>query len=156
MCIRDRLKAELSDLEVLGLDSIQVASKVKAPQLKLKSKHKKMKLSEQSFIVVGKSAKDNHNLLREAAPFDIWLHLRDFPSSHGIIRKNKNYEVSAEELDLAIQFLLKQNFGHKWEQYQGQKFEVIVVEKRYVKPIKGDAVGRVNYHSEKTLNCLFK
>jgi hypothetical protein len=37
----------------------------------------------------------------------------------------------------------------------GQAFDLLVIEKRHVRPIKGDALGRVNYSNERTFRIRF-
>jgi hypothetical protein len=38
----------------------------------------------------------------------------------------------------------------------GQRIAVVIVECRFVKPIKGDKLGRVIYHGERTLQFNYK
>jgi len=65
------------------------------PKQRLKRKEKSDSNSYESFymegykIMVGKSEKGNIMLLKEAKKRDIWLHLKDIPSTHVIIRTDK-------------------------------------------------------------------
>ncbi len=53
-------------------------------------------------IVLGKSAKENWQIIDEANENDIWFHLDDYPSSHVILKTN----------DLNIKQLNKQTLIH--------------------------------------------
>ncbi len=113
-----------------------------------KSKGRKKLIQNSLEIYVGKSAKDNLNLLRRAKPWDYWFHLRDFPGAHAILRRPRGYEVGESELREACEFLI-QNSAKK---LVGERVDVVLVECRFVRPIKGDKLGRVNYHSERVLS----
>ena len=99
---------------------------------------------------VGKSAADNLRLLRAARPWHLWLHLKDYPGSHGILQINKGDHVTDSDLHECAQCLLRTQFGDKASRHSGDKFDILVAECRYVRPIKGDHVGRVNYSNART------
>lgn len=46
-------------------------------------------LEDGLVLFVGRSAEDNLRLLRKAKPWYLWIHLRDYPGSHGIILARK-------------------------------------------------------------------
>jgi hypothetical protein len=117
---------------------------------KAKAKGRKLILSEGIEAVFGKSAKDNMALLRRAQGWDLWLHLRDLPGSHLIVRRPRQKNVDHQLLVQAALWLLKETIGKK-KVIEGDRYDVIVTECRYVKPIKGDKLGRVNYQNETTL-----
>ena len=112
-------------------------------------------LGSDTFLYVGKSADDNLRLLRKAKAWHLWLHLRDHPGSHGIIARNKNQRVDDATLQRAAHHLLQTQFGAKAQRVAGDKFSVIVTECRFVRPIRGDRLGRVNYSDERTFLHLF-
>lgn len=118
------------------------------------SKARRLQLSPQIDAVMGKSAKDNLAILRQAQPTDLWLHLKDEPSAHVIIAKPKNLEVSAAYIQKAAEWLMTEMFSKKKERLAG-RYEVIVVECRHVKPIKGDKHGRVTHHHSRTFSFVF-
>ena len=100
-------------------------------------------------IYVGKSAKDNLSLLRRAKPWFLWLHIRDYPGAYGIIeRQKKEGDLPLDVLQKAAHFVVKQSVGDKAE----GKFQVIIAECRYVKPIKGAKSGQVTYSHEKVIS----
>ena len=141
----DFLKAEIAKLKS-GEFSQEVS---KSPALKnifhkTEVSGRKLKIAEDLEAVFGKSAADNLTLLRKANPWDLWVHLKDYPSSHAIIHRNKNRTVQQNEIKKVAEWLLKvtQIPGS----LPGQKFDVVFVECRKVRPIKGDKLGRVTYH----------
>ncbi len=103
------------------------------------------------LFFVGKSAEDNLRILRAAKPWHLWFHLKDYPGSHGILQINKGERVSESMLHEAAQFLLKAQFGDKASRHAGDKFDILVAECRYVRPIRGDRLGRVNYSQARTI-----
>lgn len=157
----EKEKIALKNFDLLAQNSqSQTQSQSKSSQVReLKEKldgARSLKLAGDLRVLSGKSAKDNLNLLRQAKGWDLWLHLRDFPSSHAIIFRPKGRAVIDSELDQAVQWFFKQNFGPKWKSQIGEKLDVVVTECRYVKPIKGDSIGRVHYQNEKVLRRIVK
>lgn len=150
------LKQSLAALEKDGLKALKQASGsskgvTERTRLKNPVKARSFQVASDLKVMAGKSAQDNMNLLRQAKPWDLWFHLKDWPSSHAIVFRPKKRELSSKEEAEVIQWFFKQNFGKKWEQEKGNKHEVIIAECRFVKPIKGDRSGRVNYHNERVL-----
>lgn len=148
------LKEELRNLEKEGVKALKSSSPSKAverasPQSPVKART--FQMAPDLRAMAGKSAQDNMNLLRQAKPWDLWFHLKDWPSSHMIVFRPKKRELTPKEEHQVIQWFFRQNFGQKWEQEKGNKHEVIIAECRFVKPIKGDRSGRVHYHNERSL-----
>lgn len=98
---------------------------------------------------MGKSAADNLRLLRQSKSWDLWIHLKDFPSAYAIIQKNKDQKISDEMLRQSAQWLVKE--GSKNKDVDGMKTTVVIVECRHVRPIKGDKIGRVTYHNAREM-----
>ena len=94
---------------------------------------------------MGKSAKDNIDLLRKAKAWDYWVHLKDYPSAHAIIHRQKAQAVTSAEMIRVATWLVKESFKDK-KSFAGIKIGVVYVECRHVRPIKGDKLGRVTYH----------
>ena len=118
-------------------------------------KARKLEMGDRFVAYVGKSAKDNLQLLRQARAWDLWLHLRDYPGSHCIIHRNKGEQVPDQVLQEAAQWVAKATFGRKAEQKSGEKLTVLFAECRHVRPIKGDKMGRVTFRNETTLTIEF-
>ena len=101
---------------------------------------------------IGKSGSDNLKILRKARAWDYWFHIKDQPGSFGILQRNKGQKIPEGLLrDMAL-WVAEQSFKGKEGLQKGLAFEVLVAECRYVKPIKGDKMGRVNYSNSRTLS----
>jgi predicted ribosome quality control (RQC) complex YloA/Tae2 family protein len=108
------------------------------------------KIEVSNFVAyMGKSATDNLKLLRSARAWDIWIHLKDFPSSHAILKKEKAQVVPDAVIREVSQWLIKESLRQR--AMVGEKYAIIYSECRYVRPIKGDKIGRVNYQNERSL-----
>ena len=99
----------------------------------------------------GRSGPENLKLLRAARAWDLWFHVKDIPGRHGILRRNKSQKVPEKVLNEVAHWLLELQFQEKTDLYRGQTFAVVVTERRYVTPIKGEKAGRVTYRNERTL-----
>ncbi|MDI3543675.1 MAG: hypothetical protein PWP57_1280 [Candidatus Atribacteria bacterium] len=105
----------------------------------------RFKTSQGSEIWVGKNAKSNHFLVTKiASPQDYWLHIRDLPGSH-VILKIKSKEKEEEEIQKAAQI------AAYFSSSRGEsKAEVILTQVKYVRPLPAQ-IGKVTYRREKTL-----
>lgn len=112
---------------------------------------RKLELNPQALAYMGRNAKDNVELLKQAQSWDLWFHLKDYPSSYVILRRNKNYKLSQQDLVKIIDWFIRESFGSKKELHL-LSFDVIYTECRFVRPIKGDKLGRVNYSNEKSFH----
>lgn len=150
---REDLIAEIQELEVW----IQDPAKGPAPRDSVKgrgtkaleasaTKGRTLNLSSGLQAIIGRSARDNLSILRQARAWDLWLHLKDEPGAHAILFREKNQNVGRADIEEVAQWLYRESHGKK-SRLAGLRFEVIVVECRFVRPIKGDQLGRVNYHS---------
>lgn len=112
-------------------------------------------LADDLEVYVGKSASDNLALLRRAQPFDYWLHLRERPGSHAIMRRTRSRQVSDAEFAQAGRWVVEQSTGKRASELKGERFDLLIVECRFVRPIKGDKQGRVNYLNDRVLTLRF-
>lgn len=110
-----------------------------------------LRLSDELTLISGKSAQDNLKLLRKARAWDYWFHLRDVPSSHAILFRNKNTTVSEKFVQQAVEWYVRQHFGAKYKEHAGEKVQVQMAECRFVRPIKGDKLGRVTFQNERVI-----
>ncbi len=53
---------------------------------------------------MGKNAGENLKLLRQAKSWDLWIHLKDYPSAYAILQKPKDKNVSDQVLIQASQW----------------------------------------------------
>jgi len=99
---------------------------------------------------VGRNAKENLLILRQANPHHIWMHLRNYPGPHGIVSRNKSEELSQATLEEAAQILTQKNLAAKRDLRKGDRYEVIISEVRHIHPIKGK-IGQVRLGPHKVL-----
>jgi predicted ribosome quality control (RQC) complex YloA/Tae2 family protein len=97
-------------------------------------------------IWIGKNAKANDEMLRMAHKDDLWLHARDVPGSHVIVRKKKANVIPKPVMEKAAQ----------WAAYFSKSkneslVPVMITERKYVRKIKGTAAGLVKVEREKTI-----
>lgn len=83
---------------------------------------------------VGENARDNWDIVENAEPDDIWLHLHDFPSCHVIIETPKN-DLCENDI------IFGANLCKQYSKYKDKKVKISVLDKKHV--IKGKAVGEV-------------
>jgi predicted ribosome quality control (RQC) complex YloA/Tae2 family protein len=112
---------------------------------KTESKGRKLALEDGIEALIGKTAKDNLAILRRAQAWDLWLHLKDYPGAHAIILRPRGKDVPQSSIQKVAEWLIKESLSHQKIQW-GAKYDVVVVECRHVRPIKGDKLGRVTYH----------
>ena len=94
-------------------------------------------------IFVGKNAAQNERLTGDARPNEMWLHAKDMPGSHVIVKAEGNIPDStlAQAATLAAWYS------------KGQHSSMVPIDytlKRYVKKIPGGATGMVTYTNQKT------
>ena len=117
-----------------------------SPARAIEGRFRKLLLNEQNVTCyMGKSAQDNLDLLRKAKSWDYWMHLKDYPSAHAIIHRQKDQVVSDQDLIKCARWLVKEGLNSKKTQ-MGGRFGIVMAECRYVRPIKGDKLGRVTYN----------
>lgn len=150
---------ELIDLQKQGARSFDLPVKgVSAKQresllAKAAARGRRHQVGEDLEVYIGKSAADNLAILRKAQPFDLWLHLRDFPGSHAILRRTRGRNVTDQELCEAGEWVVEQSLGKRAQ--PGERYDMLIVECRYVRPIKGDKLGRVNYSNDRVLSLRY-
>jgi predicted ribosome quality control (RQC) complex YloA/Tae2 family protein len=97
-------------------------------------------------ILVGKSAKDNHQLtFRVARGFDLWLHAKDSPGAHVVVRLKRDQEIDEQSLLDAATLAA---FYGGWK--IGDKAEVTHTRAKNVHPIKGAPPGLVSVAQGRT------
>jgi hypothetical protein len=141
----EELEGKIASGDVTKSESQAIPETV---QFKIPVKMRTLRISEGLQAYVGRSAKDNLLLLRQAQPWDIWMHLSDRPGAHVILRKQKNQTVAEVDLEKVAQWLIKETASRQLQ--SGDVFEVLVSEVRFVRPIKGDKLGRVIVTEKKT------
>ncbi len=152
---RDNLQGKIDFLQKLS-HSIDTAKSVDEVNLYLPKQPKKQKKRAkvdsniESFFIegvkisLGKNEKGNITLLKEAKSSDIWLHLKDIPSTHVIITTNKSSvpeSVLMFAAKLCVQFSVS----------AAGSYLVDYTQRRHVKMREG---ANVNYVEYKTVSIL--
>ncbi|MDL4840004.1 Rqc2 family fibronectin-binding protein [Aquibacillus rhizosphaerae] len=151
----DELLQQIDEARVQDIEEIREELREEG-YLKTKSKHKKKKnkptkpepeqyvASDGTIILVGKNNKQNEFLTnRLAAKDEIWLHTKDIPGSHVVIRdKNPSDETLFEAAQLAASFSKSKNSSSVPVDY------TLI---RHVKKPNGAKPGFVTYDNQKTL-----
>lgn len=159
--LRQKKEGSLARLELLKVEieniekDIQENPIFKQPEIvknnvtgleKAQVRGRKKQIAEDLTMALGRSAEENLQLLRKSQAWDLWIHLKDFPSSYGILTRTRNRNVSREELIEAAQWLVKETVAKK-QSLKNEKLSVVFAECRHVRPIKGDKMGRVTYQN---------
>ncbi len=110
-----------------------------------KSQRKKEKIKECELfwiddykVLIGRNSKENQSLLKLAKSNDLWMHIRDIPSSHLIIKTDKQNlpeSVIEKAAKLCVDFSLK----------QAGDYEIDYCKRRFVKIQEGSSVEYDKY-----------
>jgi hypothetical protein len=149
------LEAKLLLEEAQLIQTFSQIKKTKGLHELSESKGRKYQLATDLEVYIGKSARDNLALLRKAKPHDYWLHIKDSPGAFGILRRNAGRAVVSDELQSAGRWVIEQSVKKSASELRGQFFEVLLAECRYVRPIKGDKIGRVSFTQSRTIRIQF-
>jgi predicted ribosome quality control (RQC) complex YloA/Tae2 family protein len=92
---------------------------------------------------VGRNAQQNDELLRRASSEDTWLHLRDYPGAHGLLRGPKKQEPPLGLVQFAARVVagFSAKRGKPWA--TGEKLDFFVVKRKFLKKKRGAAPGEV-------------
>lgn len=115
--------------------------------IKTPVKTRKLEVASDLVAYYGKSAIDNMKLLRSAKAWHYWFHIKDIPSSHMILLRDKTRNLTDDEIRRACQWFVAEISGSNTGS-SDVVVEILMTECRFVKPIKGDKLGRVNYSHE--------
>ncbi|MEM8894635.1 MAG: NFACT RNA binding domain-containing protein, partial [Bacteroidota bacterium] len=98
-------------------------------------------------VRIGKSAKDNDLMIRQYAhKDDIWLHARDVPGSHVLIRHQKNRKVNEEVIEKVAQLA-----AHYSKRKHDSLAPVIYTPRKFVRKSKNLAPGQVLVDKENVI-----
>ncbi len=138
--IKSAIKSSQSVYDIELLMPKQARSKAK----KAKQKVGELFWIEGYKIVVGRSSSENQAILKEAKSNDIWMHTRDIPGSHVIIKTDKQNlpeSLLKSAAKLCVDFSTK-NPGN---------YEVDYTKRKFVKIQEG---SNVEYDKYKTIQVL--
>ncbi len=116
----------------------------------------RVRISENWELWVGRNAWQNDDLLRLGSSHELWLHLRDYPGAHGILRGPKKAEPTPTQVELAARIVAILSQSKKKPFSEGEKLDFIIAPKKFVRKRKGDAPGRVTVEREVVRRIAFK
>lgn len=149
---RENLTSKIKFLERM-LKRVENAKRVEDIALlfpkKASSKSKRVKLKNyEKFVIdgyeiyVGKNEKGNIELLQKAKANDIWMHIKDIPSAHVIIKTNRQ-NIPAEVLEEAARLCVDFSVDNKGD------YLVDFTQRRNVKIKERAFVNYINYKTIK-------
>ncbi len=98
------------------------------------------------MILVGRSARQNDELMRRARPDDLWLHARDVAGSHVVVCRNRRAEIPPHVIEAAARLAARYSKADR----RG-KVAVVCAEARHVRKPRGGAPGLAIVTGESTL-----
>lgn len=132
--------AELREnLENEGILKKKIQNKKKEMRI---SKPMKFVFEDGTIILLGKNSKQNDRILKEARGDEIWLHAKDVPGSHVIL---KNSAPSNAQLAFALKL------ASFYSKNGGQGVEVDYTKRSNVKKIQGAGLGKVHFSGNRSL-----
>ena len=116
----------------------------------------RVRLDERCELWVGRTDWQNDDLLRTAAPHELWIHLRDYPGAHGVIRCPKKTVPTPAQIEQSCRIVAILSQKKKSPFQAGEPLDFIVTPKKFVKKPKGAAPGRVIVERESVRRVAFK
>ncbi|MEO1163397.1 MAG: NFACT RNA binding domain-containing protein [Chloroflexota bacterium] len=109
-----------------------------------------LRLTKDGYIIwVGRNSRQNDEVtFRKANSDDLWLHARDVPGSHVVIR-NDGRRIPDELIESAA--AIAAYYSPKRDE---KRADVIITRCKYVKPIKNAGPGMVIFRKERTLTVV--
>jgi len=98
------------------------------------------------LVLVGRNAKENDRLLRDASPDDVWMHARGVAGSHVIVRRGGRKEIPESVLREAARLAARYSKGKG-----SGRVEVSMAAAKHVRKPKGAPPGLVIVENEVTL-----
>jgi len=105
---------------------------------------------------VGRNAAQNDDLVRSGGPEDLWIHMRDYPSAHGLLRGPKKAKPTETQITFCCQVVAQLSKSKKKSFQEGEKFDFIITPKKFVKKKRGMAPGSVIVERETVRRIAYK
>ena len=98
-------------------------------------------------LLLGRTARQNAQITFEVAnPDDLWLHAREMPGAHVILRVGRGRPTELVELAASLAAYYSDGRG-------ATRVPVDVTERRFVRRIPGAGPGMVTYRNERTVQA---
>ncbi len=100
-------------------------------------------------VLIGRNSRQNEKLtLRDAAPEDLWFHVKNAPGSHVVLKLKEAGNAPAGDDDIVFAAKIAAYYS---SQRGGSKVDVDYTTVKNVKKIPGGRPGMVNYYNFKTV-----
>lgn len=100
-------------------------------------------------ILIGRNSRQNEKLtLRDAAPEDLWFHVKNAPGSHVVLKLKESGVNTASDADIEVAAALAAYYS---SQRSGSKVDVDFTAVKNVKKIPGGKPGMVTYSDFRTV-----
>ena len=136
---------EINELETELRAAGLIRSRRKKGDEKSRSQPRQFKTSDGRDILVGRNNRQNEELFRNSKKHDLWLHAREIPGSHVII-KTENQEVTEKDLLRAAGLAAYFSQGR-----QDSKVPVDYTSVKNLKKPRGSPPGYVHYENYQTI-----
>lgn len=105
---------------------------------------------------VGRSAIQNDELIKAAHPWELWIHLRDYPGAHGLIRGPKNKQPPEHFIDRSCQIVAQFSQKKKSAFSEGDVLDFVVTARKFLRKKKGMSSGQVLVERETVRRVAYK
>jgi len=148
-------QSEKIDAEMMGLqeesfgpaqadDELDNAAGLKKETVTPKFSGLRIAIGDGSELWVGRNSQQNEELLKLARPTDTWIHLRDHPGAHGLVRANNpKKEMNPSDVEFACSIVAHFSQGRKNPWVEGEALDFYVVPRKFLKKPKGLGQGKV-------------
>jgi predicted ribosome quality control (RQC) complex YloA/Tae2 family protein len=151
-----RIEREIGELRS-GLEAIDVGDeipeevadllpKVEGREKKTRTPSRRQLTIGGFTVLVGRSARENDDLLRDAAPDDVWMHARGVAGSHVIVRRGGRVEIPLDVLRKAAGLA-----AHHSKARGERRVAVTVAAAKHVRKPRGAPPGLAIVEAEDTL-----
>lgn len=130
--------ADLDDLHEELIDAGVVPRAERSPKRQSGPSKPRRVAMEGHGIYVGRNGRQNDRLIRDAHPDDLWLHAKDRPGSHVVIKSDRKGDVPEEVLQRAAELAAYHSKGR-----DASKVEVTYTFVKHLKKPKGARPGLV-------------
>lgn len=137
-------RAEIDEVRAALVEAGYVRTRRRAP-LARPAGPKRIETEEGFVIWIGRSSRQNADVLERAAPQDLWFHVHGLPGGHVVLVTGGR--PVPDDLIGQVAALAAYYSAARGE----PRVQVDVTERRHVRPIPGAGPGQVTYRGERTL-----
>lgn len=153
---RNELLAQLEKIKKLPEDFERPVMSSKSRRSDNRFSGTRIHLDSTFELWVGRTDWQNDDLLRLASAHELWLHLRDYPGAHGVIRCPKKVSPTPAQIEFSCRVVAILSAKKKNPFAEGEALDFIVTPRKFVKKPKGAAPGRVVVERESVRRVAYK